>query len=133
LGNYFDELILGPQIPELIAQKYLVPTVYYAPADPDLKGVETRQGDYAIGQLADRMNRDDLVGDIVSNWHKHGQRRKTLVFAVDVAHSVHVRDEFLKSEVRAEHVDAAHRKPNAMQSLLVWRPAKPMLSATAWS
>ena len=26
LGNYFDELILGPQIPELIALKYLVPT-----------------------------------------------------------------------------------------------------------
>ena len=110
LGNYFDELILGPQIPELIAQKYLVPTVYYAPADPDLKGVEIRQGDYAIGQLADRMNRDDLVGDIVSNWHKHGQRRKTLVFAVDVAHSVHVRDEFLKSEVRAEHVDGSTPK-----------------------
>jgi hypothetical protein len=87
LGNYFDELILGPQIPDLIAQKHLVPTVYYAPAEPDLKGVETRQGDYAIKQLADRMNRDDLVGDIVSNWHKLAQRRKTLVFCVDVAHS----------------------------------------------
>jgi hypothetical protein len=53
--------------------------VYYAPTDPDLKDVETRQGDYVIKQLADRMNRDDLVGDIVSNWHKFGQRRKTLV------------------------------------------------------
>ena len=56
------------------------------------------------------MNRDDLVGDIVSNWHKHGQRRKTLVFCVDVAHSVHVRNEFLKSGVRAEHVDGVDTK-----------------------
>ena len=54
-----------------------MPTIYYAPADPDLKGAETRQGDYVVNQLADRMNRDDLVGDIVSNWHKYGQRRKT--------------------------------------------------------
>jgi hypothetical protein len=100
LGNYFDRLIEGPQIPELIKQKHLVPTVYYAPATPDLKGVETRQVDYVIGQLADRMNRDDLVGDIVSNWHKFGQRRKSLVFWVDVAHSVHVKNEFVKSEVR---------------------------------
>jgi DNA repair protein RadD len=107
LGNYFTKIIEGPQIPELIAQKYLVPTVYYAPAEPDLKGVETRQGDYAKNQLADRMNRKDLVGDIVSNWHKYGQRRKTLVFCVDVAHSVHVKDEFLKSGVRAEHVDSS--------------------------
>ena len=91
LGNYFDQLILGPQIPELIERGCLVKTIYYAPADPDLKGVETRQGDYVVSQLVDRMNRDDLVGDIVSNWHKLAQRRKTLVFCVDVAHSVHVR------------------------------------------
>ena len=57
LGNYFTTIVEGPQIPELIKQKHLVPTVYYAPADPDLKGVETRQGDYVVSQLADRMNR----------------------------------------------------------------------------
>ena len=111
LGNYFDELILGPQIPELIAQKHLVPTVYYAPAEPDLKGVETRQGDYAIGQLADRMNRDDLVGDIISaigTSTANAERR--WCSAVDVAHSVHVRDEFIKSGVRAEHVDGSTPK-----------------------
>ena len=71
---------------------------------------ETRKGDYVVSQLSDRMNRDDLVGDIVSNWHKHGERRKTLVFCVDVAHSVHVRDEFIKSGVRAEHVDGTTPK-----------------------
>ena len=110
LGNFFRELIEGPQISELIAQKHLVPTIYYAPVNPDLRGVETRQGDYVVTQLADRMNRDDLVGDIVSNWHKYAQRRKTLVFCVDVAHSVHVKDEFVKSGVRAEHVDGGTPK-----------------------
>jgi len=110
LGNLFDQIIEGPQIPELIRLKHLVPTIYYAPSGPDLKGVATRQGDYAINELASRMNRDDLVGDIVTQWHKHGQRRKTLVFAVDVAHSVHVRNEFVKSGVRAEHVDGSTPK-----------------------
>jgi DNA repair protein RadD len=110
LGNYFDDLIEGPQIPELIGTKHLVPAVYYAPANPDLLGVETRQGDYVVSQLADRMNRNDLVGDIVSNWHKLAQRRKTLVFCVDVAHSVHIKDEFVKSGVRAEHVDGSTPK-----------------------
>jgi DNA repair protein RadD len=110
LGNFFDELIEGPQIPELIAAKHLVPTIYYAPAEPDLHGVETRQGDYVVNQLADRMNRNDLVGDIVSSWHKLGQRRKTLVFCVDVAHSIHVKDEFVKSGAHTEHVDGSTAK-----------------------
>lgn len=105
LGNYFDRIIEGPQIPDLIALGHLVRTVYYAPAEPDLRGVETRQGDYVIKQLADRMNREDLIGDIVSNWYRHGHRRKTLLFCVDVAHSVHVKNEFIASGVRAEHLD----------------------------
>lgn len=105
LGNYFNRVIEGPQIPDLIALGHLVRTVYYAPAEPDLRGVETRQGDYVIKQLADRMNRKDLVGDIVSNWYRHGQRRQTLVFCVDVAHSVHVKNEFIASGARAEHLD----------------------------
>jgi superfamily II DNA or RNA helicase len=108
--NYFNALIEGPQVAELIAQKHLVSTIYYAPAEPDLRGVKTQAGDYQINQLAERMNRDDLVGDVVTNWHRYGQRRKTLVFCVDVAHSIHVKDEFVKSGVRAEHIDGGTPK-----------------------
>jgi DNA repair protein RadD len=117
LGNYFTKIIEGPQIPELIKEKYLVPTIYYAPVDPDLRGVQTRQGDYVASQLADRMNRNDLVGDIVSNWHRIAERRRTLVFCVDVAHSVHVRDEFIKSGVCAEHLDGLTPKSDRDDAL----------------
>lgn len=62
LGNYFDVLIEGPQVSELIKEKHLVPTIYYAPVEPNLRGVETRQGDYAINQLADRMTAMTWLG-----------------------------------------------------------------------
>jgi superfamily II DNA or RNA helicase len=110
LGSFFDVLIEGPPVAELIEQKHLVPAVYYAPAEPDLRGVKIQAGDYQIRQLAERMNRDNLVGHIVSTWHRHSQRRKTLVFCVDVGHSIHVRDELLKSGVRAEHLDGSTPK-----------------------
>ena len=49
--------------------------VFASPAvDPDLRGVRTEKGDYVIGQLAARMNTDQLVGDVVSDWLKHGER-----------------------------------------------------------
>jgi DNA repair protein RadD len=113
LGNYFNKLIEGPQIPELINAQpsYLVKTVYFAPVDPDLKGVGTRQGDYVIEQLAQRIDRPDLVGNIVSDWHKHAENRKTMIFAVNVAHSINIRDEFIKAGIRCEHIDGSTPKP----------------------
>ena len=112
LGGIFDVIVECPQVAELIEQKHLVRTRVFAPVNPDLKGVETRVGDYVESQLADRMDRANLVGDIVSHWHKHGERRKTVAFAVNVAHSLHIRDEFIKSGVRAEHVDGSTPKPD---------------------
>ena len=111
LGNFFDCIIETPQVAELIEQKHLVKTRTYAPGDIDLEGVETRVGDYVENQLAERMDRADLVGDIIGHWHKYGGRRKTVAFAVNVAHSVHIRDEFIKSGVKAEHIDGSTPKP----------------------
>ena len=110
LGGIFDVIVECPQVPALIQQGFLVRTRVYAPVDPDLADVDTRVGDYVGSQLAERMNRDDLVGDIVSHWHKYGERRKTVCFAVDVQHSIHIREEFIKSDVKAEHVDGSTPK-----------------------
>jgi superfamily II DNA or RNA helicase len=108
LGGIFDAIVECPQIAELIEQKYLVRTRVFALVNPDLKGVETRVGDYVEGQLAERMDRAGLIGDIVT----HCERRKTVCFAVNVAHSLHIRDEFIKSGVPAEHVDGSMPKPD---------------------
>jgi superfamily II DNA or RNA helicase len=110
LGGIFDVIIQCPQVAQLIGQKHLVPTRVYAPVDPDLRGVRTQAGDYVETQLAERMDRPKLVGDVVTHWHKYGERRKTVCFAVNVAHSIHIRDEFIKSGVRAEHVDGSTPK-----------------------
>src|SRR4029077_11476909 len=85
----------------------LVRSRVYAPVRPDLKGVHTRHGDYVEGELAGRMNTDKLVGDLVSHWIKFGERRRTVVFAVNVAHSLHICSEFQCCNIRAEHLDGS--------------------------
>jgi superfamily II DNA or RNA helicase len=105
LGSTFDTMIQCPQVEELIALGFLVKTRVFAPSTPDLKGVHTRQGDYVDSELAERMDRPKLVGDIVTHWHRLAERRKTVVFASSVGHSIHLAEEFVKSGVRAEHID----------------------------
>src|SRR6478736_2222037 len=77
LGGIFERLIECPQVSELIKLGYLVRTKVYAPSTPDLKGVHTRQGDYVESELAERVDRPELVGDIVSHWHRLADRRPT--------------------------------------------------------
>jgi DNA repair protein RadD len=105
LGNRFDVMVEAPQIAELIVGGFLVKSRVYAPIDPDLKGVKTQQGDYVISQLAGRMNTEGLVGGIIEHWHRHGDNRRTIAFAVDVAHSVAICEQFLRAGVSTEHLD----------------------------
>ena len=107
LGGIFETMIECPQVPDLIDQHYLVRSRVYAPVDPDLRGIRTQAGDYVESQLAERMDHDKLVGDIVTHWHKYGERRRTIAFACSVGHSVHICDEFIKADVRAEHLDGS--------------------------
>lgn len=105
LGKVFDAMVECPSVQSLIAAGHLVPTKVYAPSTPDLKGVKVQSGDYQIGQLEKRVDTPELVGDIVTHWHRLAERRKTVVFATGVAHSVHIRDRFRESGVVAEHID----------------------------
>jgi len=132
LGGIFKTMIECPQVPDLIEQGYLVKSRVYAPVDPDLRGVRTQAGDYVESQLAERMDRDELVGDIVTHWFKYGQHRKTVAFACSVGHSTHIRDEFVKAGVRAEHLDGSTPIDERAAILPASPPARPRSSAIVW-
>jgi DNA repair protein RadD len=104
LGNIFEALVEGPSVAELTALRFLVPVKIFAPVRPDLSGIRVQRGDYVESELAARVNTAQLVGNIVEHWHRLGEGRRTIVFTVNVAHSVDIRHEFLRSGVVAEHI-----------------------------
>jgi DNA repair protein RadD len=107
LGNIFEVLVECPSVADLTIAGYLVSARIFAPVRPNLSGISIARGDYIEARLADRMNTALLVGDIVEHWHRIGEGRPTVVFTVNVAHSVHVRNGFRRSGVLAEHVDGS--------------------------
>src|SRR5262249_18449820 len=74
LGSIFTLMIECPQVAELIEKGFLVRSRCYAPVTPNLRGVRVRAGDYVEEQLAARMDDAKLIGDIVTHWHKFGER-----------------------------------------------------------
>jgi superfamily II DNA or RNA helicase len=105
LGNIFQALVECPSIAKLTREGYLVPVRFFAPVRLDLSDIRVERGDYVESQLATRMNTDRLVGDIIEHWHRLGEGRRTVVFTVNVGHSLHIRNEFRRSGVLAEHID----------------------------
>lgn len=103
LGTLFEEIVVASHPRELVELGYLVPPRIYTAPPPDLTGIRKSMGDYATGQLSERMT--ELAGDVVATWQKRASDRKTVVFGVDIAHSMALADRFAASGIAAEHFD----------------------------
>ncbi|NMG55305.1 DEAD/DEAH box helicase [Aromatoleum aromaticum] len=109
-GALFEELVIGATIRELVELGNLVDVECYAPADPDLSGVRTQRGiggelDYSETQLAEAVDKPQLIGDIVQHWFKLARGKQTVVFATSIAHSQHIVTEFVRAGIAAAHID----------------------------
>jgi superfamily II DNA or RNA helicase len=105
LGNQFDVMVSCPSVAEMIRRGYLVPIRAWTHPSPNLKGVRKVAGDYDLGELAVRMNKTAIIGDLVTTWRRHAANRQTVVFAVNVEHSKAITQQFNAAGVRAEHLD----------------------------
>ena len=114
LGKHFETLIRGADIQTLMktidpetGQPYLVTAKAFCPGaeamNRILENISTTGGEYINSQLSHAVRQKELYGDIVRTWKEKASDRKTLCFAVDVAHSKAIIEEF-----RSEGIDAAH-------------------------
>lgn len=108
LKHIADTIVRPVTIKELIEQGYLVNARYFAPSQPNLKGVKVSSStkDYVTEDLAQVMDQNILIGDIIEHWKKLGENRPTLCFAVNIAHSKHLADCFNNAGIPAQHCDA---------------------------
>lgn len=110
LGDVYSAMVLGPTPRELIARGMLSRYIAYCPQFPDLKGVaRARGGDYATGELAQRMDKPGLTGNAVAQYRKLIDGALTIGFAVNVAHAAHLAEAFTRAGIPAAYVDGSMR------------------------
>lgn len=85
--SYGQELVLGPTVQWMIDNGYLSRFKYYAPSsDFDVSDLSvTASGDYSTTQLRERVIQSHLVGDMVTQYERHGSGQLAIGFATDVA------------------------------------------------
>lgn len=97
LADRFDALVCGPDIAELTRDGYLADVKLLTVPPPDLAGINTVAGDYAIKPLARLMSSGRLVGDAVEHYQDHAEGRPAIAFCCSVAHAELVAERFRRA------------------------------------
>lgn len=106
LGDVFTDLVVSTTVRDLVDSGFLINPRVYAPATPDTSAVKRSGGDFNQKQLAELVDRPELVGDVVEHWQRLAPGRRSVCFAASVEHSNHIVDAFKRAGIAAEHLDA---------------------------
>jgi superfamily II DNA or RNA helicase len=105
LADIFEKVVYVYPIRQAIHDKWLVDIRgYRVRTDTSLAGVSKSGGDYAAGELSERVDTPIRNGRVVDAWKSHGENRKTVVFCADINHARDMASAFRDSGYNAEAV-----------------------------
>jgi DNA repair protein RadD len=84
LGNLYSHVVNAATMDELTREGILVPLRILTCVTPDMAGAKTTGGEWTAKSAAEREL--TIVGDVVAEWVKHGEGRKTIAFGADIAY-----------------------------------------------
>lgn len=106
-GGLFDDIVIGPQVQELIDMGFLVKPKIFAPSVVDLSGVRTKMGDYDKKEIESRVDKPSITGNAVEHYRRICDGTPAVAFCVSIAHAEHVAAEFKAAGYRAHAVDGS--------------------------
>lgn len=129
LGKIFTNLVNATTMHDLTESGVLVPMRIFSCSKPDMEGAETAGGEWTDKAAEERELK--IVGNVVLDWHKFGDNRKTIVFGATIKHCEELCRKFIESGVMAavftcettakerEALLDEYRKPNSHLKVLI--------------
>lgn len=99
LGNLFSNLINATTMHELTQQGVLVPMRIFTCTRPDMTGAKTVGGEWSDKAAEERGM--SIIGDVVSEWIKYSEGRKTIVFGATIKHCQELCKQFINAGIMA--------------------------------
>lgn len=129
LGRLFSRMVNATTMHDLTQSGVLVPMRVLSCTRPDMTGAETSGGEWTENAAAERGM--GIIGDVVSQWATHSERRKSIVFGATIAHCEELCRQFNQAGFMAalftsyttaaerESLLAEYRKPDSTLRLLI--------------
>lgn len=88
----------------------LVPIRVYAPKKIDVTGIRLIEGDFDQKELFERVNKLEVIGDVVNTYRQYGQGKAAICFCINQKHSQIMAEAFRRAGISAIHCDSNHTK-----------------------
>jgi superfamily II DNA or RNA helicase len=99
LGKVFSNLINATTMHELTQSGVLVPMRIFSCTKPDMAGAATAGGEWTDKAAEERGMA--IVGDVVTEWLRFAENRKTIVFGATIRHCEELAQQFINQGVMA--------------------------------
>lgn len=100
LGLSYSNVVNAATMHELTEVGVLVPLRIFSCTTPDMRGAETSGGEWTDKAAAERSAK--IIGDVVAEWQRFGENRKTIAFGADIAYCKALAGRFNEAGVYAE-------------------------------
>lgn len=106
LNSIYSEIVCGPQINDLIAEKALTPNITHRVKDSiDRRQIKTKNGEYDQDMAGRIMSSVKHVNNTVEAYEKFAKGLKTIIFNCNIEHSKTVTDAFNAAGYPCRHID----------------------------
>ena len=129
LGKIFTNLVNATTMYELTQSGVLVPMRIFSCHRPDMTGAEMKGGEWTEKAAEERGMQ--IIGDVVMDWQKYGDNRKTIVFGATIKHCEELARQFINAGIMAavftsettakerENLLKEYRRPNSHLKVLI--------------
>lgn len=99
LGKLFSNLVVAATMDELTRSGVLVPMRIFACKKINMEGAKTAGGEWT--DVAAEERGLEIIGDVVTEWTKFAENRKTIVFGATIAHCEAMTRQFNEAGITA--------------------------------
>ena len=117
MKNYFDEIVTGPNISEMIELGSLMPNETHTLAGINTKKFGVKNGEFDQKQMGDTYSTSKHIVNCVKAYEKFCKGEKTIVFNCNIDHSKKVTQAFIDAGYNARHLDGTESKEQTAATL----------------
>jgi ATP-dependent helicase IRC3 len=122
LERIFDRIVYRRGIREMVAEGWIAePIAYRVEAGLDLDDVQVRQGDFATGELRQKVNTPRINALVVQKYLEYGAGLPFIGFSVDIAHSNDLAATFRHHGIQCEAISSDTPKAERKEAIRAHR------------